>query len=130
MLYSGGHYASGEIVYAFKVVAIIKARRERRIATTIDDQVALDLSVLRLFFRVYRGCEVIVRRQSIERRGDRVQLHVRSRPSKFVRALFVNHQASIERDDLDREEPGFERRLSRNFCDARLQFCERGRRSP
>ena len=69
-LHSGGHDAIGEIVDAFEVVAVIEARGNRRIAATVDNQIAFDRAFIRLFFRVNGSDEVIVRREPIERRRD------------------------------------------------------------
>src|SRR5207248_2089920 len=121
-LHSRSHYSIREIIYAFEVIAVVEARGDGRIAATVDDQIALDLSVVDLIFGVNRSDEVIVRSQSIKGRRHRVELHVRSRAHKFVRALFEDDLAAIERNDLHREEARLERRLLNYLFNARLQL--------
>ena len=65
---------------------------------------------------------MIVRRQAIERRGDCVELHVRSRPHELVCILLEDDPAGVEGNDLDREEAWFQCGLTNYLSDARLEF--------
>src|SRR5919205_1553590 len=92
----------GEIVDPFDVIAAVETCSNRRIATTVNDQITMnDTGSIRARDRVNGSRETIVGRQTIERSSDRVKLHVRRRAQELPRILLEQHATVIERNHLD-----------------------------